>query len=199
MNDFNKRTDTLLYKNISHTLFSKGLMFLWCVRDGWRDIYSERALLPISPSESRGGANARTPLQARQRRLWSAVCPSLDCDSLHSVKIWSRGSHRVVFFRLHTCFTRPPRFASHIPVYSSRRHQERTENTWHMLYNKNTWRQGLCIWGTIKVFCGSCILYWNILKCVSDSLSPPPFTCYLIVCRGCKGIKHRRKKRQGYF
>ena len=23
-------------KYISHTLFSKGLMFLWCVRDGWR-------------------------------------------------------------------------------------------------------------------------------------------------------------------
>ena len=30
---------------ISHTLFSKMLMFLWCVRDGWRDIYSERGLL----------------------------------------------------------------------------------------------------------------------------------------------------------
>ena len=28
------------------------------------------------------GSNACTPLQARQRRLWSAACPSLDCDSL---------------------------------------------------------------------------------------------------------------------
>ena len=33
-----------------------------------------------------GGANACTPLQARQRRLSLASCPSLDCDSLHSLK-----------------------------------------------------------------------------------------------------------------
>ena len=32
--NFNERTNTLLYKNMSHNLFSKGLMFLWCVRDG---------------------------------------------------------------------------------------------------------------------------------------------------------------------
>ena len=38
MTNFNERTNTLLYKNIylSHTLFSKGLMFLLCVRDEWR-------------------------------------------------------------------------------------------------------------------------------------------------------------------
>ena len=29
-------------------------MFLWCVRGGWRDIYSERGLLPISSSRSQG-------------------------------------------------------------------------------------------------------------------------------------------------
>ena len=29
-------------------------MLLWCVRDGWRDIYSERGLLPISFSRSQG-------------------------------------------------------------------------------------------------------------------------------------------------
>ena len=34
MNDFNKRTNTLLYKNISHTLFCKGWCFL-CVRGEW--------------------------------------------------------------------------------------------------------------------------------------------------------------------
>ena len=39
---------------ISHTLFSKELMFLWCVRDGWRDIYSESGLLLISSSWSQG-------------------------------------------------------------------------------------------------------------------------------------------------
>ena len=29
-------------------------MLLWCVRDGWRDIYSKRGLLPISSSRSQG-------------------------------------------------------------------------------------------------------------------------------------------------
>ena len=54
--EFNEQTNTLLYKNyISHTLFLKGLMLLWCVRDGWRDIYSEKGLLlPISSSRSKG-------------------------------------------------------------------------------------------------------------------------------------------------
>ena len=36
----NKWTNFFIKICISHTLFSKGLMFLWCVRDGWRDIYS---------------------------------------------------------------------------------------------------------------------------------------------------------------
>ena len=34
----NERTHFFI-KYISHTLFSKGLMFLWCVRDGWTDLY----------------------------------------------------------------------------------------------------------------------------------------------------------------
>ena len=39
----------------SHTLFLKGFMFLWCVRDEWRNIYPERGLLlPISSSRSLG-------------------------------------------------------------------------------------------------------------------------------------------------
>ena len=51
--DFNERTNTLLYKNyISHTLFPKGLMFLWCVRDGWRQgqtaILTQLLLLTIA-------------------------------------------------------------------------------------------------------------------------------------------------------
>ena len=49
----NERTHFFIKIYISHTLFSKGLMFLWCVRDGWRDIYSERGLLlPISSSRN---------------------------------------------------------------------------------------------------------------------------------------------------
>ena len=49
--NFNERTNTLLYKNmyLSHTLFS---MFLWCVRDGWRQgqtaILTQLLLLTIS-------------------------------------------------------------------------------------------------------------------------------------------------------
>ena len=37
-------------------------MFLWCVRDGWRDIYSERGLLlPKSSSGSQGVATLAPP------------------------------------------------------------------------------------------------------------------------------------------
>ena len=32
----NERTDFFIKICISHTLFSKGLMFLWCVRDEWK-------------------------------------------------------------------------------------------------------------------------------------------------------------------
>ena len=93
--------NTLLYKNLSHTLFLKGLMLLWCVRDGWRDIYSGRGwLLPISSSRSQGVPTLAPP--CKSRHLWSAVCPWLDCDSLHSK------SDCMVSFRLHTCCTRVP-------------------------------------------------------------------------------------------
>ena len=37
-----------------HLTHSKGLMFLWCVREGWWDIYSDRRLLPISSSGIQG-------------------------------------------------------------------------------------------------------------------------------------------------
>ena len=52
-NSMNERTHFFI-KYISHTLFSKGSIFLWCVRNGWRDIYSVRGLLPISSSRSQG-------------------------------------------------------------------------------------------------------------------------------------------------
>ena len=45
-------------------------------------------LIPKSPHiffHEPGGTNACTHLHARQRRLWSAACPSLDGDSRHSV------------------------------------------------------------------------------------------------------------------
>ena len=65
--DFNERTNTFLYKNISR----KGWCFLWCVRDSSHIFFREP-----------GGANACTPLQARQRRPRSTACPSLDCLNL---------------------------------------------------------------------------------------------------------------------
>ena len=46
---------THFFIKISLISFSKGLVFLWYVRDGWRDIYSVRGLLlPISSSRSQG-------------------------------------------------------------------------------------------------------------------------------------------------
>ena len=53
MAKFNEGTNTLLYKNryISHFILER-VDILWCVRDEWRNIYSERELLPISSSRS---------------------------------------------------------------------------------------------------------------------------------------------------
>ena len=83
---------TLLYKkNISLTLYSrKGWRFcgVW-EKGGETYILRERTSSRIFFQEP-GGANACTPLQARQRRLWSAGCPTLDCDSLHctNLAVW---------------------------------------------------------------------------------------------------------------
>ena len=63
-------------------------MFLWCVRDGWRDIYSERGLFPISFSRSQGcqrldplASLSETPLigcMSFRLTLWfSALCLNL--------------------------------------------------------------------------------------------------------------------------
>ena len=92
-----------------------------------------------------GGVNACTPLQARQRRLWSAACPTLDCDPLHSVHIWLRCYH-VVSFRLHTCSTWLPwravnlLFTNHnlTGCQSTWGYLERIKNPCHMLYNTCT-------------------------------------------------------------
>ena len=73
-------THFFIKKNIYiyHTLFTKGLMLLWCVRDGWKDIYSERVLLlPISSSWSQGVPKLAPPCKlvrdasGRQRVLRS--------------------------------------------------------------------------------------------------------------------------------
>ena len=84
----NERTHFFIKIYISPTLFSKGLMFLWCVRDGWRDIYSERGLLlPISSSMSQGcqclhplASSSETPpigYVSLTRLRFSALCLNL--------------------------------------------------------------------------------------------------------------------------
>ena len=79
----------LVYKiYISDTLFSKGLMFLWCLRNGWREIYSERGLLlPISSSGSQGVPRLALPCKlvrddqigcvSLARLRFSAICLNL--------------------------------------------------------------------------------------------------------------------------
>ena len=61
----NERTHFFIKIYISHSLFSKGLMFLGYIRDGWGGIYSaRRLLLPISFS---GGQ--RVPMLAPPFKL----------------------------------------------------------------------------------------------------------------------------------
>ena len=49
-------------------------MFLWCVRGGWRDIYSERGLLPISSSRNQGVPTLAPPCKlARDASGWLRV------------------------------------------------------------------------------------------------------------------------------
>ena len=84
-----ERTQFLIKKYISHTLFSKGLMFLWCVRDGCRDIYSEREnlfflyLLPGARVRQRLhplSSSSETPLigcVSLARKRFSAFCLNL--------------------------------------------------------------------------------------------------------------------------
>ena len=87
---FNEGTNTLLYKNIFLTLYSrKG----WCFCGVWdmgEDTYTKRAylffplLLPIAKG-CQGLQPFATPCKLVRDDLCLVVCPSLDCDSLHSV------------------------------------------------------------------------------------------------------------------
>ena len=58
----NERTHFFIKICISHTLFSKGLMFLWWVRDGWRDISQrEDFFFPYLIPEARGCQRLHPP------------------------------------------------------------------------------------------------------------------------------------------
>ena len=88
----NERTHFFIKIYLSHTLFSKGLMFQWCVRDGWRDICSERGLiLPISPSRSQG-----VPTLAHPCKLVRAASGRLRVPRSTAILCTLSKSHRVV-------------------------------------------------------------------------------------------------------
>ena len=77
---------------ISHSLFSKGLMFVLCVRDGWRDIYSERGLLlPISSSRSQG-----VPMLAHPCKLVRNTSGRLRVPRFTAILCTLSKSHHVV-------------------------------------------------------------------------------------------------------
>ena len=142
MTNFNERTNTLLYKDISLTLFSKGLMLLWCVRNGWRDIYSERGLLlPIFSSGSQ-----RMPMLAPPCKLVRDASDRLRVPCSDAILCTLSKSDRVVLITWSSFGYTPVRpecsdcavlFTNHnVTAYQSTQgHLERTENLWHMLYN----------------------------------------------------------------
>ena len=101
----NERTYFFIKIYLSHFILERVDASVVCERWVERYILRERNSCYNIFFQEPGGANACTLLQARQTRLWSTACPSFDCDSLYSVQIWSRGSHYVVSFRLHTYST----------------------------------------------------------------------------------------------
>ena len=81
----NERTHFI--KNISHFILERVNDSVVCERWVVRHILRERTSSAHIFFQEPGGANACTPLQARQRCLRSAACPSLDCDSLHCLNL----------------------------------------------------------------------------------------------------------------
>ena len=79
--NFNEWTNTLLYKNIylSHLILERVDVSVVCERWVERHILRERTSSSHIFFQEPWGANACTPWQACQRRLWSAACPSVDC------------------------------------------------------------------------------------------------------------------------
>ena len=118
-------------------------MFLWCVRDGWRDIYSERRLLlPISSSRSQGcqrlhllASSSETPLVgyvSHARLRFSAFYPNLTAwfssrDRLPVTHLFERSALTPLILLFNN---------QNMSAYQSTRgHEERTKNPCHRLYN----------------------------------------------------------------
>ena len=93
--------ETLLYKNISVILFSKGTHYFLLVWEIEGETYTQRGNFFLSHTFFRepGGATLTPPCkpchQRGPRRLWSAACPCLDSWLSTSVSLW-----------LHTCWIR---------------------------------------------------------------------------------------------
>ena len=115
-------------------------MFLWCVRDGWRDIYSERNFFPcLLPGA--GGYQCLHPFVSSSETLL------IGCMSLAQLRFSALCLKQTVWFSSH----------GHLPVthllyltalivlscllittwqlVKAHSHQERTKNLCDMLYN----------------------------------------------------------------
>ena len=93
-----------IYIYIYHTLFSKGLMFLWCVRDGWRDIYSVRWLpLPISSSRNQG-----VPTLPPSCKIVGDASGRLRAPRSTAILCTLSKCHCIDLLPLHTCSTWVP-------------------------------------------------------------------------------------------
>ena len=77
-----ERTHFFIKIYLSHFILERVYVFVVCKRWVERHILRERTFSSHIFLQEPGGANACTPLQARQRNLWSAAYPWLDCDSL---------------------------------------------------------------------------------------------------------------------
>ena len=78
----NERTHFFIKIYLSHFILERVDVSVVYERLVERHILRERTSSSHIFFQVPGGANACTPLQARQRRLLSAACPTLDCDSL---------------------------------------------------------------------------------------------------------------------
>ena len=120
-------------------------MFLWCVRDGWRDIYTERGLLfPISSSRSQGVPTLAPPcklvsgISARLRvpRPTVILCTLSKSDCVVLI-IGSPSGYTPV---RPECSDRAVQFTNQnvTACQRTRGHAERTEKPCHILYNNLT-------------------------------------------------------------
>ena len=113
----NERTHFFIKKYISHTLFSKGLMFLWCVRDEWRQgqtaILTQLLLLTIAycylqePTEHFFGILARVAQPGVAKRHSPQGAFSV-CKLVLTLAFWSPTNSTAAgicpYFITSTCF-----------------------------------------------------------------------------------------------